>query len=328
MPFMRHIFTVLFIAVFLTSCEDNPKENKIVLNDSSGNINNLSVIIPNDMWSGDVGEALRNHFASPVEGLPQEEPLFSMNQMPPEAFSGFVRKNRIYLKVQKGDTSQVTVANDAYARPQTGVVITGETNEDIIKLIEENAGKIIKLYKDTEITERQRRIRKSLLNDESMEQKMGVSLEIPSAYRYAKQEDDFFWIRKDIPNGSMEILVYEVPINVIQKDTNIIGNIIKMRDSIGKEHIPGRLEGTYMITEEAYAPYLFESQIDDKFAWESKGTWDVKGDFMGGPFLNYAVLDKENDRFLILEGFAFAPSAQKRDNMQELEAILKSAKLK
>lgn len=328
MPFMRHIFTVLFIAVFLTSCEDNPKENKVVLNDSSGRINNLSVIIPNEMWSGDVGEALRTHFASPVEGLPQEEPLFSMNQMPPEAFSGFVRKNRLYLKVQLGDTSQVTVANDAYARPQTGVVITGESKEDIISLIEENAEKIINLYKETEITERQRRIKKSLLNDKSLEQKMGVSLNIPSAYRFAKQEDDFFWIRKDIPNGSMEILVYEVPINVIQKDTNIIGNIIKMRDSIGKEHIPGRLDGTYMITEEAYAPYLFKSQIDGKFAWESKGTWDVKGDFMGGPFLNYAVLDKENDRFLILEGFAFAPSAQKRDNMQELEAILKSAKLK
>ena len=327
MTFMRHIITVLFIAVFLSSCEDNPKENQVVLNDSSGNINNISVIIPNDMWSGEVGEALRKHFASPVEGLPQEEPLFSMNQMPPEAFSGFVRKNRLFLKVEKGNESEVKVANDAFARPQTGVVITGNSEEEILRLIEENSAKIIKLFKETEIKERQRRIKKSLMDDKSLEKKMGVSLNIPSAYRYAKQEDDFFWIRKDIPNGSMEILVYEVPINVIQKDTNVIGNIIEMRDSIGKTHIPGRLDGTYMITEEAYAPYLFESEIDNKFAWESKGTWDVKGDFMGGPFLNYAVLDKENNRFLILEGFAFAPSARKRDNMQELEAILKSAKI-
>lgn len=328
MPFMKKIITVLFIAVFLSSCEDGTKENQVVLNDSSGNINNLSVIIPNDMWSGEVGEALRKYFASPVEGLPQEEPLFSINQMPPEAFSGFVRKNRLFLKIEEGDESEVKVAKDAFARPQTGVIVRGKSNEDIIRLIEENSGRIINLFKDTEITERQRRIQKSLLNDESLEQKLGVSMKIPSAYRYAKQEDDFVWIRKDIQNGSMEILVYEVPISAIQKDTNVIGNIIKMRDSIGKQHIPGRLEGTYMITEEAYAPYLFESQIDKKFAWESKGTWDVKGDFMGGPFLNYAVLDKENDRFVVLEGFAFAPSARKRDNMQELEAILKSAKIK
>ena len=46
---------------------------------------------------------------------------------------------------------------------------------------------------------------------------------------------------------------------------------------------------------------------------------------MGGPFLNYAVLDEKNDRYVILEGFAFAPSATKRENMLELEAILRSA---
>lgn len=328
MSFMRKIIMIITAAVLFASCEDNPKEDKVVLNDSSGNINNLSVIIPNELWSGEVGEALRKTFAAPVDGLPQEEPLFSMNQMPPEAFSGFVRKNRLFLKVEKGSEAGVKVAKDAFATPQAGIVITGETNEEIIELIDENAERIIDLYKESEIIERQRRIQKSLLNDEPLEEKLGVSMKIPSAYRYAKQEDDFVWIRKDIPNGSMEILVYEVPISAIQKDTNIIGNIIKMRDSIGEKHIPGRLEGTHMITEEAYAPYLFESQIDKKFAWESKGTWDVKGDFMGGPFLNYAVLDEENDRFVVLEGFAFAPSARKRDNMQELEAILKSAEIK
>lgn len=329
MTFMKRIITLIFAVITLAGCEDNQKENRqVVLNDSSGNINNLSVIMPNELWSGEVGEAVRRVLAAPVDGLPQEEPLFSINQMPPEAFSGFVRKNRLFLKVQKGQENEVNVAKDAYAQPQSGIVITGETNEDIIRLIEENADRIIRLYKQTEITERQRRIQKSLKNDTQLEEKLGVSLKIPSAYRYAKQEDDFFWIRKDIPNGSMEILVYEVPINAIQKDTNIIGNIIKMRDSIGEKHIPGRLEGTYMITEEAYAPYLFESQIDSKFAWESKGTWDVKGDFMGGPFINYAILDEENDRFVVLEGFAFAPSARKRDNMQELEAILRSAKIK
>ena len=31
---------------------------------------------------------------------------------------------------------------------------------------------------------------------------------------------------------------------------------------------------------------------------ETRGTWEVKGDFMGGPFLNYLVEDKLNDRVL------------------------------
>lgn len=324
---MKNLYLLLFAFLTLTACEDG-KENEVVLLDSSGRINNLSVVLPNDQWTGEIGEAIRRHLAAPVDGLPQEEPLFSISQMPPEAFSGFARKNRIFLKVEKGKEAGIKMVENPYARPQMGILITGETNEEIAEVIEENSEEIIKLFKRTEIKEQQRRIKKSLKDDSALEDKLGVSLNFPTAYRYAKENDDFFWIRKDIPTGSMEILVYAVPRNVIEKDTNIIGNIITMRDSIGKEHIPGRLDGTYMITEAAYAPYLFESEIDDKFAWESKGTWDVKGDFMGGPFLNYAVLDEENDRYVILEGFAFAPSATKRESMLELEAILRSADIK
>lgn len=324
---MKRLLAIISLVFILTGCE-NDKKDAVVLTNSSGNINNLTVVMSNELWNGEVGEAVRRNLAAPVDGLPQEEPLFSMNQMPPEAFSGFARKNRLFLQVQKNTDSTIKMVENAFARPQKGVLITGQTNDEIISLIEENSDKIIYNFKQTEIKEQQRRIKKSLMNDDKLEEALGVSLNLPTAYRYAKETDDFFWIRKDIPHGSMEILVYELPIRTIQKDTNTIANIIAMRDSIGKTHIPGRLDGSYMITEAAYAPYLFESQIDGKFAWESKGTWEVQGDFMGGPFLNYAVMDEENDRIVVLEGFAFAPSARKRNNMLELEAILKSARIK
>ena len=43
--------------------------------------------------------------------------------------------------------------------------------------------------------------------------------------------------------------------------------------------------------------------------------------------INYAIEDKINNRWVILEGFAFAPSVEKRDHMFELEAIIKSVKI-
>ena len=49
---------------------------------------------------------------------------------------------------------------------------------------------------------------------------------------------------------------------------------------------------------------------------------------MSGPFVNYAVEDKKNNRWVILEGFVFAPSVEKRDYMFELEAIIQSVKFK
>lgn len=322
------VFLTALIAFVFVGCDENKNDkDDRVLTDSSGNINNVSIVMENEKWEGMVGEAIRSTLAAPVDGLPQEEPLFSLNQMPPEAFTGFVRKNRLFVKVENGKPAGFKVYSDAFAFPQSGILITGLNNEEIVAQIEQNSDEIIKTFKATEIKEKQRRIKKSLKDDKTLREQLGVSLKFPSAYRYAIEEDDFFWIRKDIPRGMMEIMIYEVPMHVIDNDTNIVGNIIKMRDSIGEKHIPGPVEGSYMITEAAYAPYLFHSQLDGKFAYETRGTWEVKNAFMAGPFINYAVRDEANNRYIILEGFAFSPATAKRDNMFELEAILQSVKI-
>lgn len=320
------VFLALF-AVFLSSCNDSGKKDEIILTTSSGNINNVSVIVENEQWEGSIGEALRKNLAAAVDGLPQEEPLFSLNQMPPEAFSGFVRKNRLFLKIEDDQPAEFKIYNDPFAKPQTGILISGNGPQEIVEQINKYSDSIIEIMKKTEILEKQRRIQKSLKDDEKLKEQFGVSMKFPSAYRYAIENEDFFWIRKDIPKGNMEIMVYEVPISSIENDSSVVSNIIRMRDSIGKAHIPGPVEGSHMITEEAYAPYLFETEIDGKFAYETKGTWEVKNAFMAGPFINYAVKDTANNRYLILEGFAFSPATAKRDNMFELEAILKSANI-
>ena len=49
---------------------------------------------------------------------------------------------------------------------------------------------------------------------------------------------------------------------------------------------------------------------------------------MSGPFINYWIEDKANNRYLIVEGFVFAPSVGKRDYVFELEAIIRSITIK
>jgi hypothetical protein len=138
------------------------------------------------------------------------------------------------------------------------------------------------------------------------------------------QGDKFIWLKKEVVSGNTSLLIYEVSLNSITNKDNLVSNIIKMRDSIGKEYIHGKELDTDMITEEAYAPYFFKIKLDGKLAYETKGTWELKNDFMSGPFINYAIIDKENDRVLVLEGFCYSPSKEKRDMMLELEAIIKS----
>ena len=49
---------------------------------------------------------------------------------------------------------------------------------------------------------------------------------------------------------------------------------------------------------------------------------------MSGPYLMYVLNDKKNNRVIIAEGYLYAPSLDKREYILELEAILKSIKIK
>ncbi|RZS99316.1 DUF4837 family protein [Aquimarina brevivitae] len=327
---MKKIILVVCCAALLIGCKNEKKDKTsrpvMAMAKSVGKINEVSVVIDPRLWKGNIGDTIRKYLAAEVPGLPQEEPLFSLRQMPEKTFTGFATKNRTFLKVHKGSTKGFQVLENKYANPQIGFVVTGETDEEIASVLRKNAAKIITRFKNIELAEKQSRIKKSLEKIPQLEEKMGITMDIPSAYRIAIEEEDFFWVRKDIEHGSMNIMIYEVPLQTIQKDSNTIGSIIKMRDSVGSKKIP--TDSGNFITEEAYAPYLYQITIDDRFTYETKGTWEIKDRFMAGPFVNYAIEDKKNNRYVVVEGFVFAPSTYKRDNMFELEAIIETLSFK
>lgn len=325
---MKKIILATLCIMLFSACNSNSSKGKRIISSSSGNINNISVVIDNDLWEGSIGESIRDILGAEVYGLPQQEPLFTMHQMPTLVFSGFATKNRTVLKIEKGKEAKVTFFKNPYAKPQKLVLVSGKTNREIIEQIELNAPKIISEFKNEEIKEKQRRIKKALNENNNIEEKLGLTIKFPSAYRVAKEDNKFFWLRRDIKTGTMNLLLYEMPLNAISDGDNAINDIIKMRDSIGEVYIPGPIEDSYMITEEAYTPFFKSTILDNKPTLETRSTWEVKNAFMAGPFLNYIIKDQINNRLLVLEGFAFAPSVAKRDYMFELEAILKSVQVK
>lgn len=323
---MNSKIVLVFSFIVLLSCSsEKSKNNRSAVEDSSGNINSISFVVNNEDWNGMIGEKLRKIFAANVDGLPQQEPLFNINHIPPNAFSGFARKNRTFIKIEHTKTPpRHTYLIDSFAKPQVGIVVSGDSKIGIIDYLDEHSDEFIKKFQQAEITEQLRRINKSPKDVAPLKDNLGVSILFPSAYRYAKEESDFVWMRKDIKNGNMELTIYEVPINAIENEKDVICNIINIRDSIGMQHIPGPSEGQHMITEEAFAPYINEIKFRGRKAYEVKGTWEVKGAFMAGPFLTYAIKDEKNNRYLMAEGFVFRPSYSKRNQIFEIEAILKS----
>ena len=325
---MKVLNTVLF-CVLLLACGEKKDDSKIYLPASNGNLNSISVVIDNQLWESAVGDSIRNIFAAPLNGLPVPEPLFSMRQIPPQVFDGFTTRSRIVLKIEKGNVEARTkIVKEAFAKPQTVAVVGGKTNNEIIAQLGENRDKIIDAFNKEEVKEKQRRINLSLLADEEMEKKLGFTINIPSAYRISKASDDFFWIRKNLSNAkTIELMIYEVPLETISKGDSTIIDVVKMRNKITKSKIPGE-DDIYMVVEDAYAPALFNTIIDNKSTYEVRGIWEMEGYTMAGPFITYAIEDKINNRYLVADGYVYAPSLEKRDYVFELESIIKSITIK
>lgn len=324
---MKKIAVLTFVALSFLSCQETSKEEtQAILSESNGKINNVSIIIDDNLWNGEIGDSIRKKFAAPVDGLPQEEPLFTLNQYPTKVFEGFVRKSRNIIVVKKGKEAGFAANTNKYAKPQNVFFISGTDTEDVLNILEEKSAEIIKTIKASEIIENQIRMKKSLVSDEQLQKMFGINLQIGFGYKYDMVKDKFIWLRKEFTSGYNSILVYQVPIDKVENGGDIITNITTMRDEIGKANIHGTLPNTWMITEAAYAPYLFEEKIANKKTYLTKGTWELKNDFMAGPFVNYAIKDTKNNRYLILEGFTYNPSKSKRDLVFELEAIIQSVK--
>lgn len=319
---MKKLVFLFFTLLMLFSCKDKD----FVLEPAVGNTNQLTVIIEDALWNGEVGDTLRKKLAKSINGLPQEEPLFSLIQHRDRTGENHFCKNRNILIVEKSTEEVFEIRHNDFALNQSVIYLSGKNISEIIALVEDKSDSIIKTIKNFEIYQTQKAIQLAVLDDQKINQKFKINLNIPNNYHYISESENFLWLKKENQNGSYNLLIYQVPYfdSIIQ--TEIINNIISVRDSIGEKFIHSResKNQSYMATEESYAPYFLATKIAGIKAYQTKGTWELKDIFMSGPFVNYTLLDKKNNRNIVVEGFIYAPSSAKRDMMHELEAIIQS----
>ena len=296
-------------------------KNTPYLPQSSGNINNVSIVMKEKEWESGLGKSTRNIVGDIYQGLPIDEPNFKFFNISPKQFNGFSRHSRNILYFQKDTTNKFRIYKNLYSKPQLFFLIQGEDEDILINYLIENKPLIINTIKEGERKEKIRRIKKSPSKSNVLKKKMRINLVYPSVYKKVKDTFNFIWLEKQILKGTLNIISYRLPLNTIS-DPPKLNDVIRIRDSIGKINIPGRLEGTHMITEKDYRPYFYKLNMGGKIIFETKGMWEVKNDFMGGPFINYILKDKKSNEWVIVEGFAFAPSVSKRDYMFELNSIL------
>jgi hypothetical protein len=161
---------------------------------------------------------------------------------------------------------------------------------------------------------------------QTIEKSFGVELVIPKGFSLITKQGDFAWIREETPETTLGILLYSFDYS---DSTGLTAkSIVGTRNRIAKQYVPGPKEGSYMSTMQELPVITKDIYVLGRPAIELRGLWNVKGDFMGGPFVSYTMLDTTSNRVLYLEGFVYAPKYNKRNYIRRLEAILLSLQFK
>ena len=144
----------------------------------------------------------------------------------------------------------------------------------------------------------------------------------PMGYKVRKKTDNFIWISDDKQYTTQGVFVYKYPAAQVENFTE--ENIIAHRNQFLKENVPGMFDNTYMITNEIATPEVKFIRFRGRQFAETRGLWEVFGDYMGGPFVSHSFYSRDGKDIIVLDGFVYAPKYDKRQYLRQVEAVLYS----
>ena len=293
----------------------------------SGKAGEIVVVIDKDNWEGNVGNTLRSILADDCPYLAQREPLFTLANVPPGSFNNMFKLHRNILILNINPQNQKTgmqYQRDQWARPQSLAQINAWDEEGALAILEEAKEQLPEFF---EQAERDRIIANSILYEEltlrdPVEKLTGGILHFPSGYKLRKATDDFVWIADEKQYTSQTVLIYRYP--VPQDDPFKVENIIAKRNEVMQANVPGMFDGSYMTTSTAVEPTVRSLKYRGIDFMETRGFWEVQGDFMGGPFVSHTFYSPDGKDLIVLEAFVYAPRYDKRQYLRQVESILYS----
>ena len=324
---MKRIVKIAALAAMvlaLAGCKGRSRGQ--LLPNVSGKAGEIVVVIDKDNWEGEIGNALRGILAEDCPYLAQREPLFNLANVPPGSFNNMFKMHRNVLILNINPQNQTTgmmYKRDQWARPQSVAQVNAYGQEDALAIIAEAKDQLPEFF---EAAERDRIIANSILYEEltlrdPVERLTGGIMHFPSGYKLRKVTDDFVWIADEKQYTSQVVLVYRYP---VPEDPFAVENIIAKRNEVMQANVPGFLDGSYMITSTAVEPTTRSLKYHGIDFVETRGFWEVEGDFMGGPFVSHSFYSQDGKDIIVAEAFVYAPRYDKRSYLRQVESILYS----
>jgi len=311
---MRKI-VLLFVACMAWSC--NVKTDPVV---AGGNPYTVFLIAENTVLNSAVGDTLKAVFSENVEWINQPEPIYDLMCLTPATMSPVVKNSRNLVFVDiadKYDSTEIQMVNDEFITGQLCFHITSPDISDAADYIWKYHKLIVGVL---DKTERDRFIKRlSMYDNPTLHDLVRDSFEfdicIPSDFKLRNSMKDFVWISKEMPYSSQGVVIYRF--DGVPEDSTWI--VSKRNAAVGQ--IPGPSDGSRMSTFTEFYPETHTVTIGGRTWWETRGFWNVEGDFMGGPFVNYVT--QYGESFIGIDLYVYSPSPKypQRNYIRQLEAI-------
>lgn len=321
----RVLWVLLACLLVVTGCKNKTK--RTLLPNVSGKAGEVLVVIERADWEADLGVAIREALAMDTPYLAQREPLFVLSNVTPGNFGSMFKMHRNLLMVNinpQNATNGIVYKNNVWAQPQALVQINAADAAQALSLFKEGAVNISEFF---EQSERDRIIANAKLYEEialrePVEKVTGGILHFPSGYRCRKYTEDFVWIADEKQYTNQTVLIYKYPVG--GPDVFTLDKIIEARNVIMEDNVPGPTEGSYMTTSVAEQPSTRSLRYHGRDFMETRGFWEVHGDFMGGPFVSHSFYSPDGKDIIVLEAFVYAPRYDKRQYLRQVESLLYS----
>lgn len=329
---MKNLVVFLGCILCFTACEDI-KIDKNSLPQSTGKYGEVVVVVDTLYENRLTGEALEHIFYEALEGMPQEETQFRMSTVSPKGFKSILKRSRniLNLNIRKGKKTDIRIERNIWAKNQFMIHITADSDEAAARILNRNFETIRNYFNEEEISRLQRQFNhkpeKDLMAD--LREEYNINITVPPGFVRMASDEKGFWLKKEKSVGEHQILqgisFYTYP---YESDSVFeVNEMMNKRDIFTQKSIQGTLDSSYMAVYREYNPVLREINFNNHYSKEYRGLWNMKNDFMGGPFLHYTMVDEKNNRVINLDAFVYAPKFSKREYLRELEAILKTVKL-
>lgn len=336
-----------------TSCTDQV-EGLAQKPGAIGGHNQVIVVAEDNIWNGEVGDSLRKYLETPYILLPQAEAELDLEHYIPDNWGGkrqHVRNIILLADVNEATATRTVIkrslgedrynemmardslccsltGKDLFAQGQQVFYMFSDDRQELFDVIRRTSPRVI----DKVNANGQKKLKGMvyLIGDNegmirTISDSFNLNLRIPGEYKIvAENKEGTYWVRKANSKVSSNIMVHRQPYYSTSQFNE--KNFIRLRDSLGREHVTSDVEGAYMGIDTVNFPLFVETKtFANRPSLYARGIWNMNKDFKGGPFISFMTISPDSKWLYLIDGFVFAPGDKKRDHMEHLEEIFRTA---